>query len=348
MKAGKTVILSALALALAAVQSFAAAAPGYHLLKEVTLGGAGGWDYLTVDAAARRVYISHGTHVVVVDADTYAVVGDIPDTLGVHGIALAGAQGFISAGKADSVVVFDTTTLKAVSTVPAGKNPDCLIYDPASAMAFAFNGKSHDATAISAAALKAQPPLALPGKPEFAVADGNGHVYVNMEDKGAIAVIDSLKAAVTAQWNIAPCESPSGLAMDGANRRLFAACDNKMMAVVDADTGRVVATLPTGDETDAAAFDPGSGLAFSSNGEGTLTVIREDSADKFSVAENIPTREGARTMALDTKTHNVFLVTAKFKEADAKDANGHQRPQAIPGTFSLLVYGPAAAPAEQK
>ena len=313
---------------------------GYHVAKKVVLGGEGGWDYLTVDSKARRVYISRGTHVMVVDADNATVVGDIPNTNGVHGIAIADDmdKGFVSDGRDGNVTIFDTKTLKVLGTAPAGKNPDAIIYDPASKRVFAFNGSSKDATAIDAKTGTVAGTIALGGKPEFAVADDKGHVFVNIEDTSEIAKFDSNKLNVENRWKIAPGEEASGLAMDRKHRRLFSVCSNKMMVVVNADTGQVVTTLPTGAGTDAAGFDPETGYAFSSNGEGTLTVIHEDSPDKFSVVENVATQARARTMALDTKTHQVYLVTAEFGTAPAPTAQQPRpRPPMVPGSFTLLI-----------
>ena len=318
------------------------AAGGYHLLAKKTLGGEGFWDYLTVDAASRRVYISRGSHVMVVDADTYEVVGDIPDTQGVHGIALAPelGRGFVSDGRSNQVTIFDLKTLKTLGTAPTGQNPDAIIYDPASQRVFTFNGRSGDSTAIDAATGKVAGTVALGGRPEFAAADGKGRIYNNLEDKSTVVEIDSGKLTVTNRWPLAPCEEPSGMAMDTAHRRLFIGCHNKMMAVVDADSGHLIATPPIGQGVDANGFDPGTGLAFSSQGDGTLTVAHEDAPDKFTVVDNVQTERGARTMALDTKTHKVFLVTAEFGPAPAPTAEQpHPRPSMVPGSFTLLVFG---------
>jgi DNA-binding beta-propeller fold protein YncE len=314
---------------------------GYHVAKTLKLGGDGGWDYLTADAKGRRVYISRGTHVMVVDADTGAVVGDIPNTNGVHGIALAPEmdKGFISDGRDNTVTIFDVTTLKTLGTAPTGKNPDAIIYDPASKRVFTFNGNSKDATAVDAKTGTVAGTIALGGKPEFAVADGTGHVFVNIEDTSEIVQFDSNKLTVENRWKIAPGEEPSGLAMDLKHRRLFSVCSNKLMVVVDANNGKVITTLPIGAGTDAAGFDPETGFAFSSNGgDGTLTVVHEDSPDKFTVVENVPTLRRARTMALDTKTHQVYTVTAEFGQAPAPTTE-QPRPRApmVPGSFTLLV-----------
>jgi len=317
--------------------------PGsYHLIKKVVLGGEGGWDYLTVDTKARRVYISRGTHVMVVDADSGALVGDIPGTNGVHGIAIVGDmdKGFTSNGRDNAITVFDLKTLKVLATVPVGKNPDAIIYDPFSKRVFTFNGASQDTTAIDARTNTVAGTIALGGKPEFAVADEKGHVYVNIEDKSEIVQFDPQRLVVENRWSIAPGEEPSGLAMDRKHRRLFSVCGNKLMAVVNADSGKLITTVPIGAGTDAAGFDPETGMAFSSNGSGTVTVVHEDSPDKFTVIENVPTQARARTMALDTKTHQVYLVTAEFGTAPAVTAQQPRpRPPMVPGTFSLLILG---------
>jgi DNA-binding beta-propeller fold protein YncE len=313
---------------------------GYHVAKKIVLGGEGGWDALTVDSKARRVYISRGTHVMVVDADTGAVVGDIPNTNGVHDIAIAPDldKGFISDGRDGTVTIFDLKTLKVLGTAPTGKNPDAIIYDAASKRVFAFNGASKDATAIDAKTGTVAGTIPLGGKPEFAVSDEKGHVFVNIEDTSEIVRIDSNKLAVENRWKIAPGEEPSGLAIDRKHHRLFSVCSNKLMVVVNADDGKVVTTLPIGAGPDGAGFDPGTGFAFSSNGDGTLTVVHEDSPDKFSVIENVTTPRRARTMDLDAKTHQVYTVTAEFGTAPAPTtAQPRPRPPMVPGTFTLLV-----------
>ncbi len=314
----------------------------YHLLKKVVLRGEGGWDLLTCDSEARRIYISCGTHVMVVDADTYAVVGDIPDTNGVHGIALAPefGRGFTSNGRANNVTIFDLKTLKTLGQVSTGAGPDAILYDPASHRVFTFNGGSNDATAIDAATGSVAATIPLGGGPEFAVADGKGLVYVNLEDKSEVVEIDSQGLSVKAHWSLAPCERPSGMAIDRKHGRLFIGCHNKMMAVMDAASGKVLATPPIGAGVDANGFDPETRLAFSSNGEGNLTVVHEDSPDEFTVVASVETQPRARTMALDLKTHNVLLVTAEFDPAPPATAERPRpRPTMKPGTFTLLVFG---------
>jgi DNA-binding beta-propeller fold protein YncE len=319
-----------------------AAGPGYHVVKTLKVGGNGGWDYLTADADAHRLYISRGTHVVVLDTESGKTVGDIPDTPGVHGIALAPefGKGFISNGGEGTVTVFDMKTLRPIGgKIRVGENPDAILYDPATRRVFTFNGRSHDASAIDAVSGRVLATIKLDGKPEFGASDANGEVFVNIEDKSELTAIDANKLDVKATWPLSPCQEPSGLAIDRKNRRLFSGCDNKMMAVVDADSGKVLATPAIGEGVDATAFDEGTGLAFAScGGDGVLTVVKEESPSKFSVAENATTQKGARTMALDTKTHNVYTVTAQFGPRPAATAdNPHPRPPILPDSFLVLV-----------
>jgi hypothetical protein len=317
---------------------------GQQVSGSIQIGGAGGWDYLRADSENRKLYVSHGTEVVVIDLDSEKVLGRISGMQRIHGIAIADelGMGFISDGGSNQVVAFDLKTLNIKSRIKAGTNPDGIVYDGSSKRVFAFNGRSQDATAIDAATGTVAGTIALDGKPEFPVSDGKGSVYDNIEDKSEIVRIDSKALKVTATWPVAPCESPSGLAIDAGNRRLFAVCENKLMAVVDADSGKVVATPAIGEGPDAAAYDAGRKLALSSNGEsGTLTVVRQVSADEYSIAKNVTTAEGARTMALDEKTHKIYLATASFGPAPAATAaNPHPRRPIQPGTFKLLVVSP--------
>lgn len=329
-------------LLLCTLASAAPASSGYHLLKKVVLGGEGGWDYLTIDNANRHLFISRGTHVMVLDADTYAVVGDIPDTQGVHGIAIASdvGRGYTSNGRSNTATFFDLKTLKVLGTVPTGQGPDAIIYDPASHRVFTMNGHGESTTAIDAATGTVAGTVPLGGGPEFAAADGNGHVYVNLEDKSMVVALDSKALKILNTWPLAPGESPSGMAMDTTHRRIFSGCHNKMMTVMDADSGKVITTVPIGQGVDANGFDPQTRFAFSSNGDGTLTVVHEDSPNKFTVVENVSTQPRARTMALDAKTHNVYLVTAEFGAAPAPTAGQPRpRPPMVPNTFTLLVFG---------
>lgn len=336
---GSLLVISALLIL--AGEGLRAASPhpgpsGYHVVKTIPVTGEGGWDYLIVDANTRRLYFSHATRVLVFDADSHAQVGEIPDTQGVHGIALAPelGRGFTSNGRAGTVTIFDLKTLKTLGSVKAGTNPDAIIYDGVTKHVFAFNGRSKDATVINAADGSVVSTIAIGGKPEFAVSDGKGSIYVNVEDTSELLHIDAQKMSVLHRWPLAPCKEPSGLAMDLKARRLFSVCDNEMMAVVDADSGKIVATPKIGEGPDAAAFDPSANYVLSSNGEsGTLTVIHEDAPDKYSVVENVATKKGARTMALDLKNHNIFLPAAEM----IPPAAGQKWPSVKPGTLEFLL-----------
>lgn len=306
-------ILKTLALMLAC---FCAAAPAlaadsYQITKKILVPGQGGWDYLTVDEGARRLYVSHGTQVEVIDVDSGAVVGKIENTPGVHGIAIAPelGRGFVSNGQAATVTIFDLKTLKKIADVPTGKKPDAIIYDPATARVFAFNGGSDSATVIDAKDGKLTGTVNLGGGPEFAASDGKGYVFDNLEDEGLVLKIDANKMTVEQRWKV--CDAPSSMAMDRENRRLFIGCRSKVMAVMNADTGQVVTTVPIGDHVDATAYDAETKLIFNSNGEGTVTVIRQESPDKYAVVETVKTLPRAKTMALDPKTHQLFLSTAE-------------------------------------
>jgi DNA-binding beta-propeller fold protein YncE len=319
-----------------------AADPGYHVVKKLQLGGEGFWDYLTVDSAARRLYISRGTHVMVMDIETDKLVGDIPDTPGVHGIALAPElnRGFISNGRANSATIFDLKTLEILGQVKTGTNPDAILYDPASKRVFTFNGRSNDATVFDAVSGKVAGTIPLGGKPEFSTADVRGKVFANIEDTSEVVEIDSKKLVVTRRFSLKPGEEPSGMGLDIEHHRIFSGCHNKMMTVLDTETGNVIATVPIGEGVDGNGFDPGTGLAFSSNGEGTLTVVRESSPGKFEVVETVPTQRGARTMAIDPRTHNIYLPTAQFGPPPAASSEGsRQRPPMVKDSFVILVVG---------
>lgn len=332
-------VLALFAVILPATSSRAAGgdpgASGYHLVKTIPVSGDGFWDYLTVDSETHRLYISHSTHVQVMDTETYAMVGDIPDTQGVHGIALARdlGRGFTSNGRANTVTIFDLKTLKTIGLVKTGTNPDAIVYDSVTKRVFTMNGRSHDTTAIDAAEGSVAGTLDLGGKPEFAVADSKGSIYVNIEDKSELVQFDARKLTVLNRWPLAPCEEPSGLAWDPKTRRLFAGCSNKMMAVMNADTGKVIATPAIGEGVDANGFDPETNFAFASNGEGTLTVVHEDGPDKFTVVDIVATKKSARTMALDAKTHKIFLSAADLEPPPP----GERRPSVKPGSFVILV-----------
>ena len=318
-----------------------ASGPGYKVIKTYKLGGDGGWDYLTLDNSGERLYISRATRVMVVDVNSGKQVGEIADTPGVHGVALVPelGKGFTSNGRENTVSIFDLKTLKTLRKVNVGENPDAIIYDPASKRVFTFNGRSHDATVIDADKGTVVGTIKLEGKPEFAVSDEKGEVFVNIEDKNQVDALDSNKLEEKAHWSLAPCDGPSGLAMDRKNRRLFSGCD-KLMAIVDADSGKLVSQLPICDGVDATAYDDDSHLAFASCGDGKLTVIREESPDKFSVAETVDTQKGARTMALDPKSHKLYTVTANFgPRPEPTSQNPHPRPPVLPDSFVLLVAG---------
>lgn len=319
-------------------------APTPHLLHTYPLAGAEGWDYLALDASARRLYVSHGDRVLVLDADHGNVLGTLRDTSGVHGIALAPGlhRGYTSNGKADSVTVFDPATLEVEAQVKVtGHNPDAIVYDPFTRRVFTFNGHSANATAIDAATNAVVATIALPGKPEFAVSDGAGHLFANIEDKSELVKLDARTGKILATWSLAPGESPSGLALDARHQRLFSVCDNGWMMVLDARSGRRVASVPIGDGPDAVAYDARRGLVYSSNGEsGTLTVVSQDDANHYRVLANVPTQKSARTLALDPRSGNVYLAAARFGPLPpASAAQPHPRAPMLDGSFVILVMG---------
>ena len=333
-------LLASLALALAASQS-AVAQTGYKIVSHIKIGGAGGWDYLTTDAKARRLYVSHGTEVDVIDLDTEKLVGKIANTKGVHGIAIAPELnlGFTSNGGEGTVTKFSLDTLKEITKLKAGENPDAILYEPSNKRILAFNGRSKDVTVIDAEDNDIEGTIPLGGKPEFAVTDGKGTVWVNIEDKNEVVQFDAKTMQIKNRWPVAPGEEPSALALDKEHHRLFIGCGgNNMMIVMDAQTGKVVAHLPIGKGVDADSFDPSTKMVFSSQGNGTVTVIHEDSADKYSVVETLKTAPRARTMTLDAKTHKLYLPTAEFGPAPEKTAdNPRPRPAIKPDTFEIVV-----------
>ncbi len=318
-----------------------AAEPAYHLLKKIPVGGEGNWDYLTLDAQARRLYIARFNRVTVVDVDKEKVVGEVADTPGVHGVALVPklGRGFSSNGGDSTVTMFDLKTLRAQARIKVGQGLDAIVYDPASGRVFTMNAGSKDSTAINAETGKVEGTVKLGGRPEFATADEQGQIYVNLEDKDQVVAFDARELTVSHTWPISPGKEPTGLAMDRAHRRLFVTCHNEKMVILDADSGKVIASPAIGKGTDACIFDPETALAFSSNGDGTLTVVHEDDADTFRVVANVTTQRGARTMALDSKTHNIYLATANFKTALPAKAKGKQRPGLVPNSFVILVVG---------
>ncbi|MGB6605726.1 MAG: hypothetical protein WA747_10930 [Steroidobacteraceae bacterium] len=324
----------------------AARAPDYRIAQQVSLPGDEGWDYLTFEQGGHRLFIAHGSRVLVVDTDKLAVTGEIDDTPGVHGIALAPdlGRGYISAGRSSTIVVFDLKTLARLKEIKTtGEGPDAILYDPATRRVFSFNGRGRNVTAVDTATDTVIGTIPLDAKPESAAADGKGRVYVNLEDRSSLAVIDPRKLAVTAVFPIAGCEEPSALAIDAARERLFPGCHNQVMAVVDGRAGRVLSSAPIGAGVDAGAYDPGTGLAFASCGGegGSLVVVRPSRAGVAQVEESVPTQRGARTMALDLVTHRVFLVTADFAPTPPPtEEHPHPRPVMMPGTFRLLVLEP--------
>jgi len=319
--------------------------PAYRAVTEIVVGGDGGWDYLAEDTAARRLYVSHTTKLVVIDMERNAVVGEIDGLPGVHGIALAPdlGLGFASNGRENTAAVVDLRTLKVMRRVQTGENPDAILYVPDLQEVYTFNGRGQSATVFGA---KTGTPIAtipLPGKPEFAVYDpAAGRIYNNIEDQNEIVVIDARTHRVVATWPIAPGEEASGLAIDLAHHRLFAVCGNEYMVMVNSLTGAVVDTVHIGRGSDAARFDPATGLAFSSNGEGTVTIVHEDSPDHLSVVQTLTTARSARTMTLDPTTHRIYLSAATFEAPSPADSGQtRRRPNIVPGSFRVLVYGPA-------
>jgi len=312
----------------------------YRVLNTYTLGGEGGWDYLNLDPDSGRLFITRGSHVMVVDPATGKQLADIAGLQGIHGTAFAGGRAYVSEGGANRIAVIDSKSLSKVSEIPVGTRPDGILYDAFSKRIFTFNGASNDATAVDPVSGKSAGTVALGGKPEAAVSDGAGTIFVNVEDKSELVAFDAKTLAVKQHYPLAPCEEPSGMAADLAHGRIFSGCDNKMIAVTDMKTGKVVAQFPIGEGVDANRFDPATGLVFSSNGEsGTLTIAHEDGPNKFTVPQNLKTAEGARTMELDEKSHRVYVVTADRKPGTPTADRPKPRPVPVPGTFRLLVIG---------
>jgi YVTN family beta-propeller protein len=335
---------SYLVLSLFATLAQSAGTSDYAVQHQFKLGGDGGWDYLTVDSSANRLFISRSDRVLVVATEDGTMMASIPDTQGVHGIALAPdlGKGFTSNGRADTVTVFDLASLKPLGTIEVGgHNPDAILYDSASRKLYTFNGRSQDISVIDPvrAAVIAMMPAG--GKPEFAATNGAGRIFFNIEDRSQIGVIDSSSDRVLAAWPLANCQEPTGLAIDIGHQRLFSVCGNGVLVVTDAKSGRHVAEVPIGKGPDAAAFDVKRRLIFSSNGtDGTLSVIHEDDPDHYSVVATVPTQKSARTMALDSVTHRIYLVAAQFGAAPTPTADQpHPRPSILDGTFKVLVVG---------
>jgi|SRR5581483_2262372 len=316
----------------------------YSFLTEIPISGNGGWDYCSVDPAARRLYVSHGTEVVVIDIDNNKVVGQIPDTQGVHGLAVAHdlLRGVVTCGRENKAAIVDLNTLQIIAKIDTEKNPDGMLYDPGTHEAYVFNGRSDSASVIDVANAKVIATIPLGGKPEFGAADpAAGMVYDNLEDKRELVAIDTKTHAVANRWPIAPGESASGLAIDLAHHHLFLGCDNQKMVMMDAANGKVLANVPIGAGVDATAFDPGTSLAFASCRDGTTTIAREE-GDNLTVVQKLATQPGARTMTLDTQTHRIYLPTAKFEAPPADESSnggGRRRPRMVPGSFKILVYG---------
>jgi hypothetical protein len=330
---------------------FAACLPGvckaddlYHYITQIPIGGEGGWDYLSIDPDAHRLYVSHATDIVVIDLKNNQIVGEITNTPGVHGVALAPKMGLgvTSNGRENKAGIVDLKTLQTLSKVDTAEGPDGMIYNPAMREAYLFCGRANAATVVDVKEREVVATVPLEGRPEFAQADPKANrVYDNLEDKSEVAVIDGIAHTVVTNWPIAPGESASGMAIDVKNHRLFIGCHNQMMVMMDSGNGQVVGTVPIGEGVDADAFDPKTKLAFASCGDGTTTIAHEDSPDKLTVVQTLKTQRGARTMALDPGTHNIYLVTADFQASTNSPADGERRrrPRMIPNTMRVLVYG---------
>jgi YVTN family beta-propeller protein len=328
------------ALMLAPSMGANAASSDYHLLKTFTLGGEGGWDYLNLDPATGNLFITRGSHLMVVDPVSGKLLADITGLQGIHGTVFVGNRAYVSEGAADQVAVIDAKSFAKLSAIKVGGRPDGILYDPASRHIFTFNATSKDATAVDPVTGKVVGTVALGGKPEAAVSDGAGTIFVNIEDKSELVAFDAATLAVKQHYPLAPCQEPSGIAADLAHGRIFSGCDNKMIAVTDMKTGKVVGQFPIGEGVDANRFDPATGLVFSSNGEsGTLTIAHEDSPAKFTVLQNLATADGARTMELDPKNHRVYVVTSDRTPGTPTADRPHPRPVPVPGTFRLMVLG---------
>ena len=336
-------LLAALTFATPAI--CAEAPPPYQVTRHWKPGGDGGWDYLTVDPDAGRLYFGRSTRVQVLDTRTGALIGEVPDTPGIHGVALVPelGRGYTSNGRDSSVTVFDLKTLATVTRIQLDqRNPDAILYEPTSKRVFTFNGGSGSATAIDVATNTVAGTLVLGDKPEFAVADGKGTVYVNLEDSSAVVAFDAATLAIKSRWSIAPGARPTGLAIDRAHRRLFSTCGNDTLVVLDATSGRIVALLPIGKGVDAAAFDPATGMLFASCGEGSLAVFHEETPDRYRAVATVATQRGARTMALDPRTHRIFTASAQFGEPPAPTPERPRpRPPMVPGTFEVLALDPS-------
>ncbi|HXA08651.1 MAG TPA: hypothetical protein VNW28_01635 [Chthoniobacterales bacterium] len=331
-----------------ALQNAVASEGQYQFIREIPIGGEGGWDILTVDSTAQRLYLSHATKVVVIDLEKNAVAGEIADTPGVHGFVAVPefGRGFSTNGKENKSSMVDLKTLKTIAKIDTGENPDALVYEPDRREVYVFNHTGHSATVIDAKTAKVVGTIALGGSPEFAAVDpGANRVYCNIEDKSEVVAIDTAKHEVVARWPVAPGEEPSGIAFDAAHHRLFSGCHNKMMTMLDTESGKVVATVPIGAGVDGCAFADATQLAFASCGDGTTTIAKEESPAKLTVVQTLKTEPRARTITIDPGTHRIYLPSARFNPpAPASPGTTPARPTVIPGTFKLLVYGPAATP----
>ena len=333
-------VVALLSTGVAPASAQAGAGAGYHIVHDITLGGDGRWDYVTIDTAADRLFIARQTRVMVVVEESGRLLGEITGLDGAHGVALAYpvGHGFATSGRDGSVTMFDLRTLRVLRRIPAADDADAVLYDPASNRVFTFNGDAASSTAIDPSSGRVVGTVPLGGKPEFGVTDGRGRVFVNIEDKGEVAEIDPVRLKVTRRWSLAPCREPTGLAIDRVHHLLFSGCHSGVMAISDALAGRKIAEVPIGQGVDGAAFDPSTQLAFASNGDGSITVVHEDSPTAFHVVSTVTTRRGARTMALDERTHRIYTVTAAFGDAPAPtEQEPHPRPSLVPGTFALLV-----------
>jgi YVTN family beta-propeller protein len=317
--------------------------PGFHLIKKTVIGGEGGWDYLSIDPDNRRLYVTHSTKVEILNADTHEKTGSIDNLKGVHGVIAVPktGRGITTNGRSNTATIFDLKTLQVIAELPTGKNPDALLYDEFSKRVFIFNHSDVTTTAIDMMEAKVVGSIDLGGTAlEAGATDAKGTIYVNLEDTHEIVSFDAIKLTVKNHWKIAPGEEPTGLAIDVKTKRLFSVCHNGWMMIADAEKGNIVAQVPIGKRVDGVVFDPDSKMAFSSNGEGTITVVQEVSANEFKVVETIKTEIGARTIALDPKTHHVFVSTAQYGETPPATAeNPNPRPKVVPGTFMVLEYG---------
>ena len=323
-------------------QCLLAQTSGVHLIKKTVVGGDGGWDYVAVASDARQLYLTHGNQVEVLNADSHEKIGVIADTKGVHGVAVVPktGRGFTTNGRTNTVSVFDSKTFKTLAELPVGKKPDAVFYDAFSERVFVFNNGGGTATVIDAVTSTVVDSIALDGAPETGVSDGKGTVFVNLEDKNEVVAFDAKTLKIKNRWSLDGGEEPTGLALDIKNHRLFSVCHNKLMVILDSETGKVIAKMLIGERVDGVVFDTQNQIAISSNGDGTLTVVKENSPTDFKVAQTVKTEVGARTIALDSKTHHVFVITAQFGEKPAPTPeNKNPRPKVLPNSFMVLEYG---------